>query len=406
MKTAIIFLLALLITSCTSSNHNNRENIREFNPADDLQPIDVRMPFFFILQPWKDGKLVTIDGWGRYAEISFTGINRASLKPLVEFPRSQTEAYGFHTWPEAGVIVSRITDRMHHIAAIDDNKTKSHVPLLTWRHRPTVTLLCQDEGIIAYQYTLTGNDRQQNHTVNTFLYNYKTDTILDNSLYSIIENEENLILMQVSADERFMLSYTSSYNQNRAVSWEYDYFFYDWRTGEITRNDFTRAINKYNCFIRPENINFERRFLFTQRRITGDKNHFLLISWDEDFSNVIVKDITSLAKPFRFDAGRITVSPDGKWLSAVFYNRIERLYERAFFHIDENYPNGISNPIFTNYLEDSSLTRDNIFVNHPVHGMCFAQKIENNNRLYLSLYLMDDVLAKINSQTPNPQAAP
>jgi hypothetical protein len=36
------------------------------------------------------------------------------------------------------------------------------------------------------------------------------------------------------------------------------------------------------------------------------------------------------------------------------------------------------------------------FVNHPIHGLCFAQEWHKGRQQYLRLYKMSDVLAEIN----------
>jgi hypothetical protein len=162
------FLIIIIVSSCTSYKKNNTDT--DFvNDKNEVKPIDIKAPFFWKVRPWKEGKLVTLDGWGRYAEISFVGIKRIAIKPLVNFPRVQQDGWGFVTWPESGVIVSK-TGKMEHIAAIDDNKTKSHVPLLTWRHsEPSVVLLDSDEGLVAYQYHLGAHIGDRDTGVSLFI---------------------------------------------------------------------------------------------------------------------------------------------------------------------------------------------------------------------------------------------
>ncbi|MDR0320118.1 MAG: hypothetical protein LBI28_01310 [Treponema sp.] len=64
-----------------------------------------------------------------------------------------------------------MTGKIQNIVAIDDNKTKSHVPLLTWAHRePSVVLLDPDEGLVAYQYRLGERLGDRDTGVGLFIY--------------------------------------------------------------------------------------------------------------------------------------------------------------------------------------------------------------------------------------------
>ncbi|MDR3056743.1 MAG: hypothetical protein LBU84_01215, partial [Prevotella sp.] len=55
--------------------------------AGEIQPLDIRSKaFFWMLRPWKAGTLATIDGWGRFAELSFEKKDRIKIKPLIKFP--------------------------------------------------------------------------------------------------------------------------------------------------------------------------------------------------------------------------------------------------------------------------------------------------------------------------------
>ena len=77
----------------------------------------------------------------------------------------------------------------------------------------------------------------------------------------------------------------------------------------------------------------------------------------------------------------------------------EYLSKRAFFHLDDRYPNGISMAIIAEDYENDQWDYS-AFVEHPVYGPCFAQEWHKKERgkdvLYLRLYRMDGVLAEIN----------
>ena len=108
----------------------------------------------------------------------------------------------------------------------------------------------------------------------------------------------------------------------------------------------------------------------------------------------------------RFDEV-ITISANAQWATTLVggYSGLhnEDLYKRAFFHLDARYPNGISMPVLSaNY--DKFHSDRGTFVEHPVHGWCYADEIwakeKEKNKQYLRLYKMSDVLAEINKQLP------
>jgi len=353
-----------------------------------LQPVDIRAPrFFWLLQPWREGKLVTIDGWGRFAEISFRGANRIEIKQLVDFPRAKMDRQ-LITWPEAGLITSSTAERMHHLAAIDDKKTKSHIPLLTWRHIISAPVLLDPvEGLVGYCYSMRGN----NISTTLLVYNYKEDKIVYES------PEDFTISFRIAMNERYSLCGKRILNGRNIEAIR---ILYDWRTNEIIENDLTEAINRngISLIIRPDrNIHLGKRILFGYSNILKKE---VKITWNEEYSDINVTPLDYLVpRENRFDD--FILSADGTW-GATFisgYRGIydERLYKRAFFHLDDRYPNGISMPVITEDFEDYQWDYS-AFVKHPVHGMCFAQEWHKDRHQYLRLYKMDAVLEEINRQ--------
>jgi len=379
-------LIAILMNGCV-----NKKAALPETQTEGLKPIDIKAPkFFWMLQPWKEGKLATIDGWGRYAEISFVGANKIKITALVDFPRAKQDEYGFITYPEAGIITST-TGKMHHIAWIDGKKTKSHIPLLSWVHQefPAV-LLDSKEGLVVYGYSLERNKNDVNKSL--FIYNYKEDRMINKS------NDELPYLPIIAMDEKYALSYHTVLDESGRHSRK---VFYNWRTSEAVENELSRTIdkNKYGLSFNPlRNIHVPKRFLFMY--VNEQK---IKITWDENYSDVKVTPISYLI-PKGKSFGDFTISADGNWATTYVSgysgsNIFENLSKRAFFHLDERYPNGISLPVIT---DDYERYNQNAFVNHPVHGMCFAQewhKKENGkDKLYLCLYKMSDVLAEINKR--------
>ena len=373
--------LLLLLPSCSS------ETAKKTVTTEGLQPIDIKTPKFFrLIQPWKEGKLVTIESYGRFAEISFKGADKIKITPLVEFPRTQLDRE-LLTWPEAGLIAGT-TGKMHHLAAVDDNKTRSHVPLLTWVHYSYVpVLLDAKEGLVGYCYAL------QDNYVGTkfFIFNYKEDTITYES------PDGFTILPQLAMDNNYILSWERFFNEEEERK-ESKKIFYNWRTNEIVENDLTKTINqdRVDMLIDPlRNIHPGRRCMFGYSNTIGQK---VMVTWDEEYSDVKVTPLSYLA-PEGKGLTNFTISTDGLWGSTLVWGYRglfdEQLCKRAFFHFDGRYPNGISMPIITDDYEVRQ-REYSAFVEHPVHGLCYAQEWHKNDQLYLRLYKMDDVLAEIN----------
>jgi hypothetical protein len=394
-KTLYLPFLVIVIISCINTKNNvsseQIETVVQSGEARGIRPIDIKAPkFFWLIQPWKEGKLATIDGWGRFAEISFVGANKIKITPLVNFPRTQLDR-DLITWPEAGLIAST-TGKIHHLAAIDDKKTKTHTPLLSWVHlQLSPVLLDSREGLVGYTYASRRDENDVNRSL--FVYNYKEDRIIYES------PKDFTIWMRAGINERYMLSKQAGFDGKK--TYEKD-IFYDWRMGEIVENDLTKALyqnNLYAPFGPCRNIHQTKRYLFGYSRITGQT---IKITWDEKYSDIKTIPLSYLVPKERY-LHHFILSGNGTWGTSLVGGyrglRNEQLKKRAFFHMDERYPNGISMPVITEDYEDFQWEL-NAFVEHPVHGMCFAQEWHKKNggrdQLYLRLYKMSDVLAEIN----------
>ena len=382
---------------------SSKKNNNEIAP-NGLTPIDIpASKFFWMIQPWRDGKLATVDGWGRFAEISFIGANKMRVKPLCDFPRIQLDR-GLKTWPKAGLIAAQTSDRMHHIAAIDDNKTKSHIPNMTWLHyclKPV--LLDAKEGLVVYPYSYEDKDKLNDHQ---FIYNYREDRMVDS-----IQNPGYNIVIRHEINETYVLAGQRSIVDQKRINNDIvdkrlidKDVFYNWRTKEVIENDLTNALNQNRIIATlgtNYNIHLGKRFLFGDSNITKTKTK---VSWDENYSDVKVTPLNYLypdGKRF-YD---FIISDDGNWASCFVggYNGLygEQLEKRAFFHLDELYPNGMSMPIIAEDYEEY-IREYSAFVEHPVHGMCYAMEWEKTNgsrkKQFLRLYRMKDVEEEIKRQ--------
>ena len=359
------------------------------NPGESgtIGSMDIPAPgFFWMLRPWKDGKLVTMDGKARFAELSFVGKSRIRIKPLVNFPRERIDRV-LVAAPEADVCVTQ-SGAQKHVADISTGKTKSFAPLINWRFSEGLpTLFDPINGIIRFGYYSDDRDTLPSYNI---IYDPKNDKIL----YESPERGDSIAFLFSFTPE---LTLTVKYNDNTR-----DVFFYNWWTQEITRNELTDKITDLGLMtdLRPgRNINLEERYLFAHIGKLGEQKNVKL-TWDENYENVEVILLDYLIpEGKRFHD--IFFSADGRWATtfvSIYYNSYgEMLVKRAFFHLDSSYPNGISMPVFVDDYDEYHAEQGS-FVEHPAYGWCFAEEKYRGEKLYLRLYKMSDVLAEINRQ--------
>jgi hypothetical protein len=355
--------------------------------------IDIPAPgFFWMLRTWKEGTLVTVDRNARFSEISFIGKNGMRIKPLVNFPRMALDNNSLEAHPEHDLIISN-SARRFHVADIAAKKTKSFAPYLTGKHNEQTPIVMDgSEGIMIFPYHWIDD---YSGRFNFFVvYNYKTDKIIKE-----IKIEENIGL-------RYPLDSENLIAGIKPRELPMIYYIYNWRTGERTENELTKTTTKLQARLTLfplVNINLEKRFLFSRIEAFEEPNNGK-ITWEEGFTDVKVVPIGYLVPPEKW-LDHFFLSPDGQWATcfAGGYRGLfgEYLEKREFFHLDGRYPNGISLPVFADGYYKYNW-QGGAFVNHPVHGMCFAEeKLKKElfgERRYLRLYKMSDVLAEINRQ--------
>jgi hypothetical protein len=356
-----------------------------------------------MLQPWKDGKLATIDGWGRFAEISFEKNNRMRIKHLVNFPRRRLDGL-FRTWPDADLLWTQ-TSQMHCIADVKNKKTKAFIPLLTWTYGSGYpVLLDKEEGLILFPYDTFINGQK---VFRQIYYNYLRDKIVSDTgefqplkFYWALDRERVLV-------DDFSQRYP--YREDKGFI---DFYIYNRITGEKIRNELTDTIRSLQ--VRSNNLSEHGAMSWGRRYLIGDLeakgyDGYFKISWNEDFSEVDVLPLDEILQLQLRNQGyylnSFILSLGGEWATTRVggYNGLynESLWKRAFYHMDGKYPGGMSMPILSEEYEGRN-EPERAFVNHPEYGMCFAQewhKKENGrDQLYLRLYKMSDVLAEINRQ--------
>ena len=383
-------LCAGMLFTCSSVIENNPSE------SGTIGSMDIPAPgFFWMLRPWKDGTLVTMDGNARFAELSFVGESRIRITPLVNFPRERIDRV-LRVAPEAGICVTK-SGALFHVADISSGKTKSLAPFMNWRFSEGMPYIFDSaNGLINFYYYRNTDINDGYLSCYNIIYDAKNDKIL----YESPERGE-----AVSLEYNFTPELTLSQQDRRIGSGPPETVFYNWKTREIISNELTEKLNDigFNTFLgHGRNINLAGRFLFADIRISEDTNKKVKITWDENYEDVEIIPLDYLIPEGKW-LYDIYLSVDGKW-ATTFVGGYEGLYgelldKRVFFHLDNRYPNGISMPIFVDDYDEYHAEQGS-FVEHPVHGWCFAEeKYRGDNgseKLYLRLYKMSDVLAEIN----------
>jgi len=369
-----------------------------------INSIDIKANgFFWMLRPWKEGTLVTIDNKARFSELSFVRQTSARIKPLADFPRMPLDQV-IRAHPDQGLIISRSAKRIH-LANITINKTKSFTPSLTGIHDASNPIILDgEEGLIAFPYLGEIDDLGSGRILSYFiLYNYKEDRIIGG------RHGETEELRELCVPIDFENIITCNRRRRPLTA---DIYLYNWRTGKRTDNNLTKklsALGKTGILIDFNiNYNYKKRFLFTKVDVKPRIYSITVkVTWEEGFEDVKVIPLDYLLPSPRDKhwLNHIFLSPDGEWATCFIggYDglRKESLEKRVFFHLNERYPNGISMPIFTDGYFDYHWDWGS-FVKHPIHGMSFVEDVTVNQngrgQQYLRLYKMSDVQAEIDRQ--------
>ena len=391
-------LIKCLVLGCALASCTTNEVIVN-NPIEKgtIGSIEIKSPgFFWMLQPWKEGKLATIDGWGRFAEISFAKNNRVTIRHLANFPRRQLDGL-FRAWSDADLLCAE-TGQMYCIADVKNKKTKAFIPFLSWTYSGNYpVLLDREEGLLLFSYSIAREQTVFRH----IYYNYLRDEIVSDT-----EQDQPLDFLWAIDRERVLVKDFSQSYPYRDDEGFIDFYIYNRKTGEITRNEFTNTVK--NLLPRSQNLSehgamsWERRYLISSLGIKVYRGN-VKISWNDEFSEVNVLPLDDLVRQQLRNAELITtsfvISLNGEWATAQLWGYTglhnESLRRRAFYYMDNRYPDGMSMPILADGYEGRDAP-DGAFVNHPEYGWCFVKENNRDGQQYLQIYKMSDVLEEIN----------
>ena len=390
-STTLLFIALLLFISCAISAKGTRQSEGEVivnipRTEGTIGSIDIKSKdFFWLLQPWKEGTLITIDGWAQFSELSFIGNDKIAIKPLVKFPNMKLDR-NLITWPEANLVASN-SAKMEHLFDAENGKTKSFIPYLSWvHHEGSPVLLDPVEGLVFYSFASMFSD-----TAHNVIYNYKEDKIVYES------PPDTSIYMERAITPELIFAYTQYRKDDMPCQ---DYYIYNWKTEEKIQNDLTEKMTELNygfSFGPGYTMSLEKRYFIVD---TNERKKTVKIDWDEDYKNVTIFPLDPFLPEGKYFS-RFFLSPSGEWATAFIggYRGLhgELVNRRVFFRMDERYSGGISLPVFTEDYEESGWDYGS-FVNHPVYGLCFAMEWHIDNQLYLRLFKMSDVEVEINRQ--------
>lgn len=332
--------------------------------------------------------MATIDGWGRFAELSFEKNDRIKIKPLIKFPGASLDRE-LITWPGVNLLYAQSAGKMVFLADIGANKRKAFAPLLSWVHYDVYpALLDPKEGLFMFVY----RNMNELSIYRTIIYNYKTDMIV---------REEDLdLFMQYSLDSEWLFARTilnegEIYEGRTGLK---EMFLYNWKTKEIKRNKLTRTFTALDMievnFENGHSLSLQKRYIIGSSWQMGKK---VKLSWSEDYEDVTVLPLDYLL-PQEKRFSTFFLSDGGEWATTYVGNykglNGEALKKRVFLHMDSRYPGGSSMPVYCEGYEEYDWDYGT-FVKHPEYGMCYCRELEKDGKRYLRLYKMSDVLQEI-----------
>ena len=170
---------------------------------------DIRCKEFFLhLRRWKDGKLATIDGWGRFSTFEITEKDKIKVTPLVKFPRKQIDGL-FVTYPEIDVMWSSSFFAVQFFSDIKNNKNVETVPIYTNRYKSkTPYLLDSRKKIFLIPYGSMSTVENYDYLI----YDFENDKVIYNPVEKEEDFKKNYILLNFG-NGLFLCQERESYTQ-------------------------------------------------------------------------------------------------------------------------------------------------------------------------------------------------
>lgn len=360
----------------------------------ELKPIELNLDLVWECEPWVDGTLVTIDGWGRFSTIEFdfdkSGKDAIKLKPLCEFPKSVVTD-NFWVFPESKTIC--VWDMlMMYVYNQNLNEHDSLVPFLSRRgYFYRAFQLKPDELLLGFD----GNANIMRH-IGYITYNMrekKTDFGANTPLYS-----EQLYFQLGKYSNKFIAA-----EKLRRNTSDVKFFMFDYETKERTDNELTKKMSELFFEIYYENIKFnlDKRMIISH--VSGSPHSvYFVLKWDENYENVKMIPFNFLLPEGKFIGEVQEVSKNFDWvllrISGYEGLKGEPLSKYAFMKIDENKP-ALFSPlvILDEYRDPRNKWRYTSFFEHPKYGTCllFTKEDGSKGKDVSAFYKMSDVQKEV-----------
>ena len=88
---------------------------------------------FHNLEPWKDGKLATMDGWGRFSTFEITEKDKVKVTPLVQFPKKKIDAT-IIAYPDLNLIHATSFMAVLYFSDVENNRSFELIPIKSPNH--------------------------------------------------------------------------------------------------------------------------------------------------------------------------------------------------------------------------------------------------------------------------------
>ena len=145
--------------------------------------------YFYKIEPWKDGKLATIDGLGRFSTFEITGEDKIKITPLVQFPKKKIDGR-FKTFPEIDIMWSCVYMAVQFFSDIKNSRNIETVPIYTNRYKSkTPYLLDSKKKIFLIPYGNMATVENYDYLI----YDFDNDKVLYNPVEKGEDFKKNYI---------------------------------------------------------------------------------------------------------------------------------------------------------------------------------------------------------------------
>ena len=341
--------------------------------------------YFHNLEPWKEGKLATMDGWGRFSTFEITEKDKVKVTPLVQFPKKKIDAT-IIAYPDLNFIHATSFMAVHYFSDVENNRSFELIPIKSPNHyagypfiidREKKLLLIPYGGMITYDIC------------DYVIYDFNNNEVLYNPID--VPGAFRKPPVFFSFEDGNFLCYERNgkdikkFNPKKVCM--FNYYKKEYSNNKLT--DFWTLKKPYSYI----KVMGQNKFIMSYY-----EGKTVILTYNEDFSEIDVKPFFPPTVKGGSRFYRISIlSEEQKWAAGRVYDYSspyeDNLKKDCFVCIDENSPlYGI--PVVTEDYYPSGNPKGR-FITHPVYGTCFIEKIEINEKSYIRLYKMSDVQAKI-----------